>query len=77
MEGSYMITKVEIYLDDDIPEYMAGLIRCGTVNSYDQNDIKHDHQELIDNTEYQNEKEVIEDIAKRLSISTDIINIVA
>lgn len=63
-------------MDDNVPEYMDGIIRCGSVLSYDKNSIEVDHQELIDNTEYHSEDELVEDIAKRLEVNKSIIEII-
>lgn len=32
-----MIAYVKIYLDDNVPEYMEGIIRCSSVISEDEN----------------------------------------
>lgn len=69
------IVKVEIYLDDNVPECMDGIIRCGSVISYDKNNTKLDHQDLIDNTEYYSEDELVKDIAERLKVNKSIIKI--
>jgi hypothetical protein len=75
-KGHSMINNVEIYLDDNVPEYMEGLIRCGSVISKDENDnIIKDHQDLIDNTEYHSAEEMIKDVAERLNVSPDIVEI--
>jgi hypothetical protein len=57
-------------------EYMDGIIRCGSVISKDAhgNEIT-DHQELIDNTEYHSVEELVADVAKRLNVSPDIVEI--
>mgnify|MGYP000932441177 CR=1 FL=1 len=70
-----MIVYVKIYLDDNVPEYMTGILRCGSVFSYDEEDNETDHQDLIDNTEYHSEDEMKKDIASRLNIDPDIIEI--
>lgn len=69
------IERVEIFLDEDVPEYMEGIIRCGSVISYDQNDEETNHQELIDNTEYNSEKELKKDISERLAADESIIEV--
>ncbi|MBB6630443.1 hypothetical protein [Clostridium algidicarnis] len=69
------ILKVEVFLDDNVPEYMLEIIRCLSVISYDENDNGTNHQELIDNTEYQSILELKKDIAKRLDVDTSIIEI--
>jgi len=70
-----MISFVNVCLDDDMPEYMNGLIRCGSVISEDENGKETDHQDLIDNTEYHSSDELIKDIANRLNVRTDIVEI--
>lgn len=72
-----MIAYIKVYLDDNVPKYMAGIIRCGSVISEDENgDEIRDHQELIDNTAYHSAKDLIEDVARRLKVIPDIIEIV-
>ncbi|MCO7231363.1 MULTISPECIES: hypothetical protein [unclassified Cobetia] len=70
------IARVAVTLDDNVPEYMSGIVRCLTVISEDEdgNEIK-DYPELIDNTEYTNREDLIEDVARRINVSTDIIDI--
>lgn len=72
------IAFVKIHLDDNVPEYLQGIIRCGSVISEDEdgNELK-DHQDLIDNTEYQSPAELIEDVAKRLGVNADLIEILS
>jgi len=70
------ITFVRITLDGSVPESMGGIIRCGSVISEDENgkQIK-DHQELIDNTEFHSEEQLIASVAKRLGINESIIEV--
>lgn len=71
-----MIAYVRVCLDDNVPEYMAGIIRCSSVISEDENgDEIEDHQELVDNTEYHSAKDLIEDVSRRLKVSPDIVEI--
>jgi hypothetical protein len=70
------IAFVQVHLDDNVPEYMAGVIRCGSVISEDEDGNKlKDHQELIDNTEFHSEQELIEYVAKQLGVSPDAVGI--
>lgn len=70
------IVEVRIELDDTVPAYMAGIIRCGSVRSYDKNGkLCVDHKELVDNTEYHSEAEMIFDVARRLKFHSSIISI--
>ena len=56
---------------------MEGLIRCASVISEDaKGDEIKDHQELIDNTEYHSAKELIEDVASKLGVNSDIVEII-
>jgi len=68
------IAYVSVELDDNVPEYMDGVIRCGSVISKDKydNDLK-DHQDLINNKEFSSENDLIKDIAKELGVSESIV----
>lgn len=71
------ICRVEVFLDDNVPEYMAGIIRIGSVISYDEADERiGDHQELADNAEFYDENQLIQYVAERLEVDGDIIEIV-
>jgi len=70
------VAYVSVQLDDNVPEYMDGIIRCGSVTSQDEdgNDLQ-DHQELIDNAEFRSEDELISYVASKLGVSKDIVGI--
>lgn len=70
------INFVRITLDDNVPKSMSGIIRCGSVISEDENgkQIK-DHQELVDNTEFPSEEQLIAYVAKHLGVSESIVEI--
>ncbi len=56
---------------------MDGIIRIGSVISYDENDNDKNHQDLVDNTEFFNENEIKSFVKERLNIdSTEIIEII-
>lgn len=67
------IVSVTVTLDDNVPEYMAGIIRCGSVVSEDEDGNEKSHEELIDNTEFHAEEELIAHVAKRLGVDPSII----
>ncbi|WP_369899728.1 hypothetical protein [Bacillus manliponensis] len=79
------ISSVVISLDDDIPEYMEGLIRIGSAEFYDANGNIIDNGsvirelnsdlDLIDNTEFHSEEELKEYVAKKLKINPDDVEI--
>lgn len=70
------IAFVRVTLDDDVPEYMDGIIRCGSVISEDENgEVINDHQELIDNAEFHSEAELIASVAKRLGVTESIVEV--
>lgn len=74
------IVRAKVYLDDDVPEYMEGIIRVGSLEFYDIDDksiknVKLNNQ-LVDNTEYHDENELIEDIAKRLGLPSSAVEII-
>ncbi|HEE9035347.1 TPA: hypothetical protein R2I11_005744 [Bacillus cereus] len=73
------INNLVISLDDDVPEYMEGIIRVGSVEYYDIDGKVMDESSLdkdsdvVDNTEFHSEAELKEAVAKRLGISpTDV-----
>lgn len=70
------IAYVSVQLDDNVPEYMSGIIRCGCVTSEDEdgNELQ-DHQELIDNAEFRSEEELISYVASKLGVPEDIVAI--
>lgn len=67
---------IKITLDDGVPESMEGIIRCGSVIAEDEdgNEIL-DHQELVDNAEFQSTSEMIIYIANKLNVPKDVIRI--
>ncbi|MGP9666268.1 hypothetical protein ACT3TY_16815 [Halomonas sp. AOP22-C1-8] len=70
-----LITEVTVHLDDNVPDYMEGIIRCSSVSiEYEDGSEKADDS-MIDNAEYLSEVELVKDIAKRLEIPTGIVNI--
>ena len=70
-----MIVSVEVSLDDNVPNYMSGIIRCGSVISTDDREGDLDHQELIDNTDFHSEEELIGVIAGKLGVDKSIVEI--
>jgi hypothetical protein len=69
------IVSVTVTLDDNVPEYMAGIIRCGSVVSEDEDGKERGHEELVDNAEFHSEKELISHVANRLGVNPSIIRI--
>lgn len=76
------IAYVRVYLDDDVPEDMEGIIRCGSVilEDEDGNELK-DHQELIDviidNSEFHSQEALIKYVAGKLGVDIAIVGIEA
>lgn len=62
---------VRVYLDD-VPEYMQGVYRCGSVFSENEDgDILKEHPELIDNEEFSSIQSLKERVAQRLDVSVE------
>jgi hypothetical protein len=74
--GGIMIKSVRIYLDDNVPPYMEGIIRCGSVISEDDKGKERDHQELVDNKEFHTREELIKDVSDRLRVKKEICEVV-
>jgi hypothetical protein len=70
------IVWVRISLDDDVPEHMMGIFRCGSVVSEDEDGNEESHDDLIDNSEYRSKDEMIADVAKRLGVDPSIVEII-
>lgn len=74
------IVSAEVYLDDDVPEYMDGIIRVGSVTFFDEDgeeidDIKLNNS-LVDNAEFHDVESLIKSIAKRIDIHPSHVEIV-
>lgn len=70
------VAYVRVYLDDDVPEFMQGIIRCGHVVSEDKdgNELRV-HEDLIDNTDYHSAQDLIDDVARRIGVSSNLVGI--
>lgn len=70
------IAKIEVILDNNVPEFMDGIYRISSVISYDSNDSQiKDYQSLIDNKEFYTHKEVIAYVSNILGVNGNIIEI--
>jgi len=69
------IINVIIYLDDNVPKYMSGIIRCGSIISEDEDNNEIDHQDLIDNTEFHSVEDLINYVADKLKVHKNIVQI--
>lgn len=63
------VDRVEVYKDDNVPEYMDGIFHFS-------DGTEEDHQELVDNEEFHSEEEMLESVAKRLGVHKDIVEVV-
>jgi hypothetical protein len=73
------ITNVRVYLDDNVPEDMDGIIRIGGVETTDSDGNEKGieiYQELVDNAEFHSEGELIKSVATRLGVNPKIVEIV-
>ena len=70
------VIKVEVILDDDIPEYMDCVMRCGTVRSIFDDGSSIEHLDLIDNKEYFLIEDLISDIARRIDVKKECIEVI-
>jgi len=73
------IVSAQIYLDDNVPDHMDGLVRLGSIEFFDEDgETVHDvtlNNSLVDNSEFHNVTGLIEYIAKRLGIDSSQIEI--
>jgi ribosomal protein L20A (L18A) len=69
------IVDVTVYPDDDVPESMMGIHRIGGVEIMYRNGELKFLKELVDNTEYYSQAEMLQDVSKRLGVNIEIIHI--
>ena len=69
------IASVTVHLDQEVPEYMHGVLRCAEVTSEDEEGNEQDHPELIDNAEFASEDALKAHVAERLGVSPDVVDI--
>ena len=70
------IVEIVVELDDDVPEFMMGIVRCASVRSYDKNGkLCVDYKELVDNTPYTSEADLLFDVARRVKFPVSMIRI--
>lgn len=67
------IESVSIYLDDNVPDYMEGILRIGSV-IISTNEEEFDIQELVDNSEFRS-KRSIENFVNKI-LGTIIANVI-
>ncbi|WP_145039030.1 hypothetical protein [Paenibacillus sp. Y412MC10] len=73
------IVSVEVTVDDNIPEYMGGILRIGSVEIIRENRTDNAPEmvdELVDNTEFHTEEQMRAFAAKKLNVSSDLVEIV-
>lgn len=73
------IVSVEVMIDDNIPEYMSGILRIGSVKlirEFEDSWKSEYVDELVDNTEFHTEEGLSKFVSERLSVSEDIIEII-
>lgn len=69
------ITLVKISLDEDIPEYMNGISRIGSVISEDEQGKESYHDDLVDNSEFHSIDALKKHVADSLNVNETIVEI--
>ena len=69
------ITLVKISLDENIPEYMNGISRIGSVISEDEQGNETDHDDLVDNSEFHSIDALKKHVANSLNVDETIVEI--
>ncbi|MGM0623332.1 MAG: hypothetical protein ACQESH_04855 [Campylobacterota bacterium] len=70
-----MVNEVSVYIDEDMDKFMDGVLVCGSVIVKDANENESEHIELIGKTEYNSAEELINDVAAKLNVDPDLIEI--
>jgi hypothetical protein len=69
------ITLVKVSLDEDVPEYMNGIFRIGSVISEDEQGNENDHDNLVNNSEFHSIDALKKHVAHFLNIDETIVEI--
>ena len=69
------ITLVKIYLDEDVPEYMNGIFRIGSVISEDEKGNESHHEDLVDNLEFRSIDALKQHVANSLNVDETIVEV--
>lgn len=69
------ITLVKISLDEDIPEYMNGIFRIGSVISEDEQGNESNHDDLVDNSEFYSIDALKKHVANSLNVDETVVEI--
>ncbi|WP_151800794.1 hypothetical protein [Acinetobacter junii] len=69
------ITLVKISLDEDVPEYMNGIFRIGSVISEDEKGNESHHEDLVDNLEFRSIDALKQHVANSLNVDGTIVEI--
>ena len=75
MINNRIINLVEVHLDDNISEYMAGLVRIRSVEVFGRDGEPIETGLTLVNQEYLSEKELITSVAGQFGVSEDIVEI--
>ncbi len=67
------IVLVTVYLDEDIPEYMNGVFRIGSVILEDDQGKETDHDGLVDNTDFHSLDNLKRTVADCLEVNNEIV----
>ena len=67
------ITLVKISLDEDVPEYMNGIFRIGSVISEDEKGNESHHEDLVDNLEFRSIDALKQHVANFLNVDETIV----
>jgi hypothetical protein len=70
------IALVTVWLDEEVPEYMMGILRIAEVCAEDEhgNDVSHGIG-FVDNTEFRSHDAIIEHVADLLKVNKEIVQI--
>lgn len=69
------ITLVKISLDEDVPEYMNGIFRIGSVISEDEKGNESHHEDLVDNLEFRSIDALKQHVANFLNVDETIVEV--
>jgi hypothetical protein len=70
-----MIQAVKVYIDEDMELFMSGVLVCGEIISVDATGNETRHDALIDKKQFHSAEALIKDVAAKLKVDPEIVDI--
>jgi hypothetical protein len=72
-----MVTRVEVTLENDTPQDRNRGFRCASVVTFDENEERTEHPDLINHKEYASRHLLVQEISRKLGVEDEIIEVIS